>query len=388
MMKMKKVAIVGVGMTDFGELWEKSLRDLTVEAGLEAIRDSGFPGEEIDALYAGCMSSGIFVQQEHIASILADYCGLTPRASTRVEAACASGGAALRQAIMAVASGMHDVVVAGGVEKMTDILTEQTTMALACASDREWEAFYGVTFPALYAMMARRHMYEYGTTEEQLSLVAVKNHENGSKNPHAQYRKPVTLEQVMNSSLVADPIRLLHCSPITDGAAAVVVCSEEKAKEAASEPIWILGSGQASDTIALHDRKDLTTMNATVEAGRQAFKMAGLTPKDIDLVEVHDCFTIAEIMAIEDLGFFRKGEGGKATEEGLTALNGEISVNPSGGLKAKGHPVGATGIAQTVEVVLQLRGEAGKRQVEDAEIGMTHNVGGSGGTCVTHIFGR
>jgi acetyl-CoA C-acetyltransferase len=375
-------------MTDFGELWESSLRDLTVKAGLEAIRDSGLPGEEIDALYAGCMSSGIFIQQEHIASILADYCGLTPRAATRVEGACASGGIALRQAIMAVASGMHDVVVAGGVEKMTDILTEQTTMALACAADREWEAFQGVTFPGLYAMMARRHMHEFGTTLEQLGLVAVKNHENGSKNPHAQYRRPVRLDQVMGSSLIADPIRLLHCSPISDGAAALVVASEDRAKEAAGQPIWVKASGQASDTIALHDRESITTMRSTVEAGREAFRMAGLGPKDIDLLEVHDCFTIAEICAIEDLGFFKKGEGGPATEEGLTALNGEISVNPSGGLKSKGHPVGATGVAQAVEVVLQLRGEAEGRQVKDAEIGMTHNVGGSGGTCVTHILSR
>ncbi len=387
-MKMEKVAIVGIGMTDFGELWEKSLRDLTVQAGLEAIRDSGLPGDEIDALYAGCMSSGIFVQQEHIASILADYCGLTPKAATRVEGACASGGIALRQAIMAVASGVYDFVVAGGVEKMTDILTEQTTMALACAADREWEAFQGVTFPGLYAMMARRHMYEFGTTEEQLSLVAVKNHGNGAKNPHAQYQRPVTLEQVMESSLIADPIRLLHCSPISDGAAAVVVASADKAKEAESEPIWVLGSGQASDTIALHDRKSITTMNASVVAGREAYGMAGITPKDVNLIEVHDCFTIAEICAIEDLGFFEKGEGGKATEEGLTQLNGQISVNPSGGLKSKGHPVGATGIAQVVEIVTQLRGEAGKRQVKEGEIGMSHNVGGAGGTCVTHIFSR
>jgi acetyl-CoA C-acetyltransferase len=385
---MRKVAVIGVGMTDFGELWDKSLRDLTVQAGLEAIKDSGFPGEEIDALYAGCMSSGIFIQQEHIASILADYCGLVPKAATRVEGACASGGLALRQAIMAVASGMHDVVVAGGVEKMTDILTEQTTMALACAADREWEAFQGVTFPGLYAMMARRHMHEYGTTEEQMSLVAVKNHENGSRNPHAQYRRPVTLDQVMTSSLIADPVRLLHCSPISDGAAAVVVCSEEKAQQVQAEPIWVLGSGQASDTIALHDRADITRMNATVVAGAEAFHMANLSPKEIDFVEVHDCFTIAEICAIEDLGFFKKGEGGKATEEGLTALNAEISVNPSGGLKSKGHPVGATGIAQVVEVVTQLRGQAGERQVKDAEVGMTHNVGGSGGTCVAHILGR
>ncbi len=385
---MDRVAIIGVGITDFGELWDKSLRDLTVEAGLGAIRDSGLPGEEIDALYSGCMSSGIFVKQEHISSILADYCGLTPKPSTRVESACASGGLALRQAIMAVQSGMHDVVVAGGVEKMTDILTEQTTMALACAADREWEAFQGVTFPALYAMIAQRHMYDFGTTEEHLSLVSVKNHQNGAKNPHAQYQRAVTLEQVMGSSLIADPIRLLHCSPISDGAAALVVCSEERAKEAAAEPVWVLGSGQASDTIALHDRRDITTLDATIHSAKKAYEMAGIGPRDIDFAEVHDCFTIAEICAIEDLGFFEKGEGGKATEDGRTELNSDISINPSGGLKSKGHPVGATGIGQVVEAVTQLRGEAGDRQVDDAELGLTHNIGGSGGTCVTHILGR
>jgi acetyl-CoA C-acetyltransferase len=385
---MQKVAIVGIGMTDFGELWDMSLRDLTVRAGLEAIRDSGFAGEEIDSLYAGCMSSGIFVKQEHISSILADYCGLVPKAATRVEGACASGGLALRQAVMAVASGMQDVVIAGGVEKMTDILTEQTTMALACAADREWEAFQGVTFPGLYAMMANRHMYEHGTTEEQLSQVSVKNHINGEKNPHAQYRMKVTLEQVMGSSLIADPIRLLHCSPISDGAAALVVCSEEMARKSENEPIWVLGSGQASDTIALHDRRDITTIDSTVHASREAYEMAGLGPEDMDFAEVHDCFTIAEICAIEDLGFFPKGDGGKATEDGLTEIDGDIPINPSGGLKSKGHPVGATGVAQVVEAVMQLRGEAGDRQVDGAEIGLTHNIGGSGGTCVTHILGR
>lgn len=385
---MRKVAVIGVGMTKFGELWNSSLRSLTIEAGIKALNDAGIGGEEVDAIYTGCMSGDMFVKQGHIASLIADYGGMLPVPSTRVEAACASGGLALRQGFMAIASGMADIVVVGGVEKMTDSLGSQTTGYLALAADQEWEAFNGATFPSLYALMARRHMHEYGTTEEQLGLVAVKNHHNGSLNPNAHFQFDVSLEKVMNSSLVADPLRLFHCSPVSDGAACVILASEEKAKELSEDPVWIIGSGQASAAIGLYDREDICTIESTVNAARAAYKMAGVTPKDIDFAEVHDCFTINEIISSEDLGFFKKGEGGKAVEEGLTSLDGEIPINPSGGLKAKGHPVGATGVAQAVEAVIQLRGKAGKRQVKDAEIGLTHNIGGSGGTAVIHIFSR
>ncbi|MCD6127848.1 MAG: thiolase domain-containing protein [Methanomicrobia archaeon] len=385
---MRKVAVIGVGMTKFGELWNSSLRSLTIEAGIKALNDAGIGGEEVDAIYTGCMSGDMFVKQGHIASLIADYGGMLPVPSTRVEAACASGGLALRQGFMAIASGMADIVVVGGVEKMTDSLGSQTTGYLALAADQEWEAFNGATFPSLYALMARRHMHEYGTTEEQLGLVAVKNHHNGSLNPNAHFQFDVSLEKVMNSSLVADPLRLFHCSPVSDGAACVILASEEKAKELSEDPVWIIGSGQASAAIGLYDREDICTIDSTVNAARAAYKMAGVTPKDIDFAEVHDCFTINEIISSEDLGFFKKGEGGKAVEEGLTSLDGEIPINPSGGLKAKGHPVGATGVAQAVEAVIQLRGKAGKRQVKDAEIGLTHNIGGSGGTAVIHIFSR
>ncbi len=385
---MRKVAVIGVGMTKFGELWNSSLRSLTIEAGIKALNDAGIGGEEVDAIYTGCMSGDMFVKQGHIASLIADYGGMLPVPSTRVEAACASGGLALRQGFMAIASGMADIVVVGGVEKMTDSLGSQTTGYLALAADQEWEAFNGATFPSLYALMARRHMHEYGTTEEQLGLVAVKNHHNGSLNPNAHFQFDVSLEKVMNSSLVADPLRLFHCSPVSDGAACVILASEEKAKELSEDPVWIIGSGQASAAIGLYDREDICTIDSTVNAARTAYKMAGVTPKDIDFAEVHDCFTINEIISSEDLGFFKKGEGGKAVEEGLTSLDGEIPINPSGGLKAKGHPVGATGVAQAVEAVIQLRGKAGKRQVKDAEIGLTHNIGGSGGTAVIHIFSR
>lgn len=385
---MRGVAIIGVGLTKFGELWDKSFRNLIAEAGTKAILDAGIEGKEIDALYVGSMSPGRFVGQEHVGALVVDSSGLSIMniPATRVENACASGGMALRQGYIAVASGMHDIVVVGGVEKMTDVVGGEATNILAMAADQEWEAFFGVTFPALYAMIARRHMYEYGTTREQLAMVAVKNHENGLLNPHAQFHRKITVDDVLNSPKVADPLTLLDCSPISDGAAALILAPLDKAKEYTDKIVKIIGSGQASDSLALHGREDICTLKATVEAGRQAYKQAGIEPKDIDVAEVHDCFTIAEILAMEDLGFVKKGEGGKAVEEGRTRIDGDIPINPSGGLKAKGHPVGATGIAQAAEIVLQLRGEADKRQVKDAEIGLTHNIGGSGASCVVHIM--
>lgn len=381
---MRDVAIIGVSQTKFGELWDISFRDLVVEAGLKAIEDAGIEGDDLDAMYVGNMSAGLFVGQEHIASLIADHAGLTPIPCARVEAACASGGLALRNGIMAVASGFHDVVISAGVEKMTDNV--DPTPAIATASDQEWEAQQGVTFPSLYAMMARRHMYEYGTTREQLAMFSVINHKNGAKNPLAQYQNEITVDQVLNSSKVADPLRLLDCSPVTDGAAGVILCPAEDAKRYTDSPVYVKASAQASGTIALHDRKDITTIDATVNASRKAYKMASVEPKDIDVAEVHDCFSINGILAVEDLGFVEKGRGGPAVEEGMTEIDGDIPLNPSGGLKARGHPLGATGIAQATEIVKQLRGEAGKRQVDGVEIGMTHNIGGTGGTAVVHIL--
>ncbi len=381
---MRDVAIIGIGITKFGELWDKSLRDIFVESALKAIDNSGV--KKIDAMYVGNFSGGLFVGQEHLSSLLADYLGYAPIPATRVEAACATGALALKQAFLDVASGFSDIVLAGGVEKMTDIDTGEATYGLAAAADREYEAFQGVTFPGLYALIARRHMYEYGTTREQLAKVAVKNHRNGAKNPYAQFPFEVTIEQVLNSTLIADPLRLLDCSPISDGAASVVLCPAERAKEFTNKPVRIIGVGHATDTIALADRENITTLKATVDAGKQAYKMAGIKPEDIDVAEVHDCFTIAEICAMEDLGFVKKGDGGKAVEDGLTDIDGKIPINPSGGLKSKGHPVGATGIAQVFEIVTQLRGEAGERQIKNAKIGLTHNLGGSGGSVIVHIL--
>ncbi|MCU4139833.1 MAG: Acetyl-CoA acetyltransferase [Methanophagales archaeon] len=385
---MRKVAVIGVGCTKFGEIWEKSLRDLAVEAGVKAIEDAGISGEEIDALFGGNMSAGRFVEQEHVGALIADYSGLASLhiPAVRVEAADASGGVALHNAVLAVASGFYDVVVAAGVEKVTDVDAERAEELLASSVDREWEAIYGGTLPALFAQIARAHMRAYGTTEEQLANVAVKNHRNAVHNEIAQYRREISVDAVLKSPYVAEPLKVLDCSTPADGAAALVLCDAEKARSYTDSPIYILASSLASDSLSLHDRRDITTMDATVEAARKAFKAARIEPSQVKVAEVHDIYTISEIVSIEDLGFFKKGEGGKATEEGETEIGGKVAVNPSGGLKACGHPPGATGIRQAVEIVLQLRGEAGKRQVPNAEIGISHNIGGTGGTAVVHIF--
>jgi len=370
-------------MTKFGELWDKSIRDIFVEAALKAIEDAGV--DRIDSMYVGAMSSGLFVGQEHLGAVMADYLGVNPIPATRVESACASGGAAFRQAFLEVASGASEIVLAGGVEKMTD--GADVTETLATAADQEYEVYQGITFPGLYALIANAHMHQYGTTREQLAAVAVKNHRNGAKNPNAQFRSEVTLEQVMNSTLVADPLRLLDCSPVSDGAAAVIVASMDVAKALQKNPIRVIASAQASDTIALHGRKNLTTLGSVVKAAERAYKMADLKPSDIDFAEVHDCFTIAEIVVTEDLGFFEKGKGGEAAANGLTSLECNLTpINTSGGLKSKGHPVGATGIAQIIELYEQLNHKAGARQVPDAHIGLAQNMGGTGASCIIHIL--
>ena len=378
--------VVGTGLTKFGEHWSRSFRELIVEAGIKAILDAKLQGKDIEAIYGGSMASGRFIGQEHIGALIADQLGVNPIPSTRCEAACASGGVALRQGFLAIKSGENDIVAIGGIEKMTEVSTEEAGFALGGAGDQETELFHGATFPSLYALMARRHMHDFGTTEEQMAMVAVKNHANAVHNPNAQFQFEITVEQVMNSGYVAEPMKLLDCSPLTDGAAAVILASEKKAKELGLKGIEMLASEQASDTLALTSRKSLTELKATKIASDKAYLKAGVKASDIDVVELHDCFTIAEIMAIEDLGFFKKGEGGKAVEQGKTKLSGEIPVNTSGGLKAAGHPVGATGVKQAVEIVEQLRGNCGRRQVKGAKIGLAHNVGGSGATAVVSIF--
>lgn len=381
---MRDVAIVAGGMTHFGELWESSLRDLFVEAAVGALESAG--ADHLDDLYVGNMSGGQFVGQEHLAPLMADHLGMAGIPATRVESACASGGAALRLAYMAVASGMSDLVMAAGVEKMTD--GADVTDVLASAADQEGEVYHGVTFPALYAMIARAYMDRWGATEEDLSWVSVKNHAHGARNPKAQFRREVSVEDVMASTLVSDPLRLLHCSPVSDGAAAVLLCPLEEAHRYTDRPVRIAGVGQATSSMALADRADLTALDAVAKAGERAYRMAGVSAKDIQVAEVHDCFAISEICCIEALGFACAGEGAEAARSGETALGGRIPVNTSGGLKSKGHPVGATGVAQAIEIFEQLRGESGERQVEGAHLGLAQNMGGSGASSVVHVFER
>jgi len=379
---MREVAVIGVGMTKFGELWDMSLRDLFVEAALGAMEDAG--ADTLDSMYIGNMSAGLFVGQEHVGPLMADQLGMRGIPATRVESACASGGMALRSAFFEVASGASDLVLAAGVEKMND--GADVTAVLATASDQEEEVYYGVTFPGLYAMIARAHMEAHGTTEEDLSWVSVKAHRNGAKNPRAQFRRVMSLEDVMTSSLVAAPLRLLHCSPVTDGGAALLLCPMDRAKEFTDRPVKILASGAATSSLALAQRPDPSFLDAVELSGRRAYEMAGVGPDGIDFAEVHDCFAIAEICCVEALGFMETGKGKDGARDGTTDLGGRIPVNVSGGLKSKGHPVGATGIAQGVTVVEQLRGEAGDLQVEGARIGLAQNMGGSGASSVVHIF--
>jgi acetyl-CoA C-acetyltransferase len=374
------VYIKGTYTTKFGELWDRSFRDLGVEACVGAVKDAGVEFKDIDALYVANMAASHYLGQDHLNAIFATELGIDCPAF-HIEGACASGSLAIRSAYLDILSGTSKNVLVLGVEKMTDVSTSDATVGLAGASDEEWEAFYGVTFPSLYAMIAREHMNRYATTRKQLATIAVKNHYNGARNPDAQYRKEITIEEVLSSSIIADPLSLFDCSPISDGAAAIVLSSNNKSE------VKIIASGHAQDSIALHDRKDITVIEAAKKASQRAFKQAQIQRSDIGVMEVHDCFTIAEICAYEDMGFVEKGKGGEFAESGATALDGTLPTNTSGGLKAAGHPVGATGVKQACEITRQLSGKAGQRQIKkDLKYGLTHNVGGSGATCVINLF--
>ncbi|MBI2075694.1 MAG: thiolase domain-containing protein [Candidatus Aenigmarchaeota archaeon] len=383
---MRNVCVVGAAQTKFGELWDRSLRDLIVEAGIGAVKDAGIEKSAIQSLYVGNMSAGRFAGQEHLGALAADFLSLRVPA-TRCEAACASGSVAFRDAYYAVASGDIDAALVIGAEKMTDVHGSGALTTLAAAGDQEWEASIGLTFAGLYALIARKHMVDFGTTREQMAAVSVTNHKNGLKNKLAQFQMKITIEDVLNSAMIADPLRLFDCSPITDGAAAVVVASESAAKKLSTQPIYVLGTGQGSDSIALHDRASFTELLATKAAAKKAFEQAGIGRNKIDTTEVHDCFTINEIISLEDLGFVEKGKGGKFAEEGKIDLNGELPTNTCGGLKVCGHPVGATGVRQIVELARQLRGQC-FNPINGAEIGLNLNIGGSGATAVVNIFGK
>ena len=383
------VSIVSAGMSRFGKLDGFLAREIFAGAAKEAFSRCPKldPKSDIKAVFIGHMGEA-YEHQGHMGAAIADWAGLKGVPVTRTESACASSGAALRAGIYAAMSGLADVVLVGGVEKMTHRTTAEVTEYLAMASDYPFEQWNGITFPGLFAMMATAHMHEYGTTEEQMAMVAVKNHYYGSLNPKAHMQKEVTLQAAMASRYVAWPLKIYDCSLITDGASCIILTKPELASKYTDAPVHIVGSGQASDTIGLYERQSLTSLNATKLAAKAAYEMANVKPQNIELAEVHDCFTFAELMAYENLGFCPAGEGGKLVESGETRLEGRIPVNISGGLKAKGHPVGATGTAQAYEIYLQLTDQAGKRQVKDAKVGLTHNVGGSGATAAVHIYRR
>ena len=387
---MRDVAIIGVGQTRYGVFPRKGRKELFFEAFQEAINDveKGLAPKDIQEVYIGSMETG-GAQLGNLAGLMAEQVNLPHRGARRVENACASSGFAFRDAVIAIKSGIADIVLAGGVEKMTDLPRERNRYWLGVSGDVEWERLAGTNFPGIYAMIATRHMYLHGTKREQLAKVGVKNHKNGALNPKAQFQYEITLEQVLNAPLLAYPFTVFDSCPITDGASVVILCRADMAKSFTDKPVYVLGSGAGTDNLAIHDRKDITRLLAAEVAAHQAYKQAGLKPEDIDLAEVHDCFTIAEIIAYESLGFAQLGEGGKLIDEGETQIGGRIPVNPDGGLKSKGHPLGATGTGQIYEIVHQLRGDAVKpgRQVKGAEVGLTHVAGGSGGTATVHILG-
>jgi acetyl-CoA C-acetyltransferase len=384
---MRPVAVIGIGKTPFGAFPDRDLRALAVEAGQKCLQDAHVNPSKIEAFYLGNFAGPSFVGQNHLAPYIAGGLGITGVPCTRFEAACASSGSALFHAVSSVGAGMYDLVLVGGVEKMTSQTTPKVAEILAGAGDTAGEIRAGATFPALFAMIARRHMYQYGTTREHLAAVAVKNHGNGAKNPLAHMRKAISMEQAMGGKPIAEPLTVFDCSLISDGAAAVLLAPLERASEFTDKPVRILGIAQTSDQVALDAKDDITTFQAVRAAAQKAYKMAGVTAADIEFAEVHDCFTIAEIVATEDLGFIDKGQGGPYVLEGRTCINGERPVNASGGLKAKGHPVGATGTGQICDVVAQIRGQAGDIQVRRHSLGLAQNLGGSGATAVVTILG-
>ena len=384
---MRPVAVIGIGKTAFGAFADRELRSLAVEAGEKCLADGHVSPSQVEAFYLGNFAGPSFVGQNHLAPYIAGAMGINGVACTRFEAACASSGSAFFHAVSAVAAGLYDVVLIDGVEKMTSQTTPKVTEILASAGDTCGEVRAGATFPALFAMIARRHMYQYGTTRQHMAAVSVKNHANGAMNPLAHMRKVITMEQALNGKPISDPLTVYDCSLISDGAAAVLIAPLERVSEFTDKPVKVLGIAQTSDHVALDEKEDITTFRAVVEAAKKAYKMAGVTAADIQFAEVHDCFTIAEIIATEDLGFVKKGEGGPYALEGRTCLRGERPVNTSGGLKSKGHPVGATGAGQICDVVMQIRGEAGERQIARHSLGLAQNLGGSGATAVVTILG-
>ncbi|MCB9156952.1 MAG: thiolase domain-containing protein [Caldilineaceae bacterium] len=386
---MRSVSIIGIGQSAVGELWDRSARHIAYDAISAAMQDAGI--ETADALFLGNMLSGSLLEQEHLASLVADFCGLRGIEAAKVEAACASGAATLRIGTMAVASGMHDLVIVAGLEKMTDTVGKDTTAGLATASDAEYEALHGVSFVGLNALIMQRYMYEYNVPIDAFAGFSINAHRNGANNPNAMFQEAIDLDTYVKAPVIATPINIMDSSPICDGAAALILAPTEYVKEFTTShhrgAVQILASASANDTLAVHDRRDPLFLEAAYVSSQKAYQQANVTPADIDLFELHDAFTIMSALSLEATGFARRGEGWRMAHEEQIGINGKLPLSTMGGLKSRGHPVGATGVYQVAEVVQQLTESAGANQVRNARIGMAQNIGGSGATIITHILG-
>lgn len=386
---MRGVSIIGIGQSPVGELWNRSAREIAYTAVTAAMADAGI--ESADALYVGNMLSGTLIDQEHLATLVAGYCGLYGIEAAKVEAACASGAAALRVGAMAIASGYHDVVIVAGLEKMTDTVGKDTTAGLATASDAEYEALHGVSFVGLNALIMQRYMYEYKVPLDAFAGFSINAHRNGANNPNAMFQDAIDLKTYVNAPIIATPINIMDSSPVSDGSAAVVLVATERVKQFTTGHHWgsvqILGSASANDTLAVHDRRDPLFLAAAQTSSEKALRLAGMQREQMDFFELHDAFTIMSALSLESNGFAKRGEGWRMAQEGMIGIHGDLPISTMGGLKSRGHPVGATGIYQIVEAVQQLSGRAGANQIPNAQIGMTQNIGGSGATIVTHILG-
>ena len=383
---MARVGVIGIGHGRFGRRSDATVQELAFEAFRAAIEDAGIDREIIDASVIGAVPE--YHKQRSVAGVVQEYLDLNPKPTWLTEVACASGSAAIRTAWMAIQSGLHRVVVVIGCQKMTELSTAEILALMGRVGEVQWESVFGTTFPSYYAMFANRHMHEFGTTREQLLEVAIKNHHYGAMNPNALFRKEITMEKALASDPVASPLCVYDCCANADGAACVILADEELAAEHGDRVVWLDGVGCATASMSVLRRPNLVGLPSAQEAARQAYEMTGVGAADVDVAEVHDCFTIAEIMAYEDLGFCAKGEGGPFIEEKRSYIGGDVAVNVDGGLKAKGHPIGATGVSMAYEIVTQLRGDAGDRQVPDAAVGLTHNVGGIGQYTFVNLFRR
>jgi acetyl-CoA C-acetyltransferase len=381
---LPRVGVIGAGHGRFGRRSDATVQELAFEAFRLAIEDAGIERDEIDASVIGAVPE--YHKQRSVAGVVQEYLGLTPAPTWLTEVACASGSAAIRTAYMAISSGLHRVVAVIGCQKMTELSTPEILALMGRVGEVQWESVFGTTFPGYYAMFATRHMHEFGTTREQLFEVAIKNHHYGAMNPNALFRKEITMDKAMGSDPVASPLCVYDCCANADGAACLILAAEDRASELRDRVVWLDGVGCATSSMSVLRRPDLVGLPSAREAARSAYEMAGVSAGDVKVADVHDCFTIAEIMAYEDLGFCAKGEGGRFVEDKRSYNGGEVAVNVDGGLKAKGHPIGATGVSMAYEIVTQLRGEAGERQVPGADVGLTHNVGGIGQYTFVHVF--